>query len=151
VAIAVMLWLVMVAISGPAKLTGVSAGELAATNLQLALFGISMAAIAYAVGAGTGRRALTLGASAGFAVLRYLAAGLLPRVPGLHWVRNLSPFHWYLGGDPLDNGFQAGYAALLLGFGVVLVAAGTWLFNRRDLGTALAIPAFGWRFHVTRQ
>jgi ABC-2 type transport system permease protein len=67
------------------------------------------------------------------AVLAYLANSVFPQLQGLEWTRDLSPWHWYLGGEPLKNGLQAGDALLLLAVTTVLVAAGTWRFNRRDV------------------
>ncbi|MFY1687079.1 ABC transporter permease subunit [Plantactinospora sp. WMMB782] len=131
--IAVLLWLAMLALSGPAEFDGVGAGDLAAVNLQLALLGTTFGALAYAVGAATGRRAVALGVSAGVAVLAYLANSVLPQVEGWQWGAELSPFHWYLGGQPLVHGVQAGGALLLLGTSAVLVILGTWAFSRRDV------------------
>ena len=131
--IGALLLLAMLAIAGPAQLQGITAGEIAAATAQLALFGACLGALAFAVGAATGRKALALGASAGVAVLAYLANGVFPQLQGLEWTRDLSPWHWYLGGEPLKNGLQAGDALLLLVVTLVLVAAGTLLFNRRDV------------------
>jgi ABC-2 type transport system permease protein len=128
-----VLWLAMLAIAGPAELEGVTAAELAAATTQLTLFGACLGALALAVGAATGRKALALGASAGVAVLAYLANGVFPQVQGLEWTREVSPWHWYLGGEPLKHGLQAGDALLLLVMTLVLVAAGTWVFNHRDI------------------
>jgi ABC-2 type transport system permease protein len=128
-----VLWLGMLAIAGPAQLEGITAAELGATTVQLALLGACLGAVAFAVGAATGSTALALGVSAGVAVLTYLASGVFPQIEGLAWTRDLSPWHWYLGGEPLTNGLQAGASLLLLGVTVVLVAAGTWRFNRRDV------------------
>ena len=128
-----LLLLAMLAIAGPAQLQGITASEFAAATAQLALFGACLGALAFAVGAATGRKALALGASAGVAVLAYLANGVFPQLQGLEWTRDLSPWHWYLGGEPLKHGLQAGDALLLLVVTLVLVAAGTLLFNRRDV------------------
>jgi ABC-2 type transport system permease protein len=133
VVVGAVLWLAMLAIAGPAELEGITAAEFAAATTQLALFGACFGALAFAVGAATGRKALALGASAGVAVLAYLANGVFPQVEGLQWTRDLSPWHWYLGGEPLKNGLQAGDALLLLAVTAVLVVAGTWRFNRRDV------------------
>lgn len=127
------LLLAMLGLRGPAQLDGVSAAELAAVTLHLALFGAAFGALAFAIGAATGRKALTLGVSAGVAVFAFLANGVLPQVEGLEWVRNLSPWHWYLGGQPLVNGLQLADAGLLLAVTVALVAFGTWAFGRRDI------------------
>lgn len=133
VVISTMLWVVMLALTGPAKLDSISIGEFAAAHLQLVLFGACFGALAFAIGAATGRRALTLGSSAAVAVVAYLANGAIPQVQGLEWTRNLSPFHWYLGGKPLQNGLDAGGSLLLVAVTAVLVAIGTWAFTRRDI------------------
>lgn len=134
VVISLALWLVMLALTGPAKFDGVSAGEFAAANLQLTLFGIGVGALAFAVGAASGRKALTLGASAGLVVLGYLANSVIPMADGLEWTRELSPFYWYLGGDPLSRGLDPRGCALLAATAAALVAAGTYAFTRRDVG-----------------
>ena len=131
--VGVVLWLGMVAIAGPAELADITAAEFAAAATQLVLFGACLGALAFAVGAATGRKALTLGISAGVAVPAYLANGVFPQVQGLEWTRDLSPWHWYLGGEPLKNGLQTSDALLLLAVTVVLVTAGSWAFNRRDV------------------
>jgi ABC-2 type transport system permease protein len=122
----------MIALSGPVDFAGGSRANLAAVSLQLALFGVTFAALAFAVGAATGRRGLALGVSAGVAVLAYLANSVLPQVESLAWARNLSPFHWYLGGSPLTNGLQPAGSLLLLATSAVLVGAGTYAFTHRD-------------------
>ena len=131
--VGVVLWLGMLAIARPAELEDITATEFAAATLQLVLFGACLGALAFAVGASTGRKALALGISAGVAVLAYLANSVFPQLQGLEWTRDLSPWHWYLGGEPLKNGLQASDALLLLAVTAVLVAAGTWRFNRRDV------------------
>jgi ABC-2 type transport system permease protein len=131
--VGVVLWLAMLAIAGPAELEGVTAGELAAATTQLVLLGACLGGLAFAVGATTGSKALAIAVSAGLTVLAYLANGVFPQVEGLAWTRDLSPWHWYLGGEPLKHGLQAGDALLLLAVTLVLVAAGTWRFNRRDV------------------
>jgi ABC-2 type transport system permease protein len=133
VLIAVLLGLVMAALRGPASFDGLTLGGLAAISLQLALFGMLFAALAYAVGAATGSRALALGVGAGVAVLAYLANSVFPQVEGLAWARDASPFHWYLGNSPLLNGVQWGNVGLLVAVSAVLVAVGTWAFTRRDV------------------
>jgi ABC-2 type transport system permease protein len=133
VLVGAVLLLAMLAIAGPAELEGITAAELTAATTQLALFGACLGALAFAVGAATGRKALALGVSAGVAVLAYLANGVFPQVEGLAWTSDLSPWHWYLGGEPLKNGLQAGDSLLLLAVTLMLVAVGTLVFNRRDV------------------
>ncbi|MCL7457749.1 ABC transporter permease subunit [Micromonospora echinofusca] len=133
VAVAVLLGLAMVALSGPSQFDGIGVGGFAAMTLHLALFGLAFAALAFAVGAATGRRAVALGVSAAVAVLGYLANSVLPQVRGLAWARELSPFHWYLGGSPLLDGVQPVGALLLAGATVALAAVGAVTFARRDI------------------
>jgi ABC-2 type transport system permease protein len=133
VLVGAVLWLAMLAIARPAELEGVTAAKLAAATAQLVLFGACLGALALAVGAATGRKALALGVGAGVAILTYLANGVFPQVQGLEWTRDVSPWHWYLGGEPLKNGLQAGDSLLLLAVTLVLVAVGTVVFNRRDV------------------
>jgi ABC-2 type transport system permease protein len=133
VLVGAVLWLAMLAIAGPAQLEGVTAAEFAAATTQLVLLGACLGGLAFAVGAATGRKALALGVSAGVAVLAYLANGVFPQLQGLAWTPNVSPWHWYLGGEPLKHGLQAGDSLLLLAVTLGLVAAGTWIFNHRDV------------------
>jgi ABC-2 type transport system permease protein len=66
-------------------------------------------------------------------VLSYFANTLAPQQEAIAWLRNLSPFSHYAGGQPLQHGVQIGDAAVLLATSVVLVAAGTLSFSRRDV------------------
>jgi ABC-2 type transport system permease protein len=129
----ILLLAVVLAMRVPAKFTELAVGNLAAICLQLVLFGICFASIAFGLGAYTGRRVVALGGAAYVAVAGYLADSFLPQISGLHWIQNFSPFGWYLNGDPLTNGVQWGNCALLLGVGLVFAVAGIWQFNQRDL------------------
>lgn len=134
--VAVVVFALMVAMRGPFQLDGVAIRGLVAINLQLALLGAVFGALAFAIGAATGSRTLALGASAAIAVLAYLANSVFPQVAALDWTPTISPFHWYLGGDPLTNGVQWGGVAALAITAAVLAAAGTARFTRRDLTAA---------------
>ena len=128
-----VLWLVILALSGPANLEGISVAQFSAMHLHLLLFTAFFAAVAYAVGAASGSKSLALGTAAGVAVFGYLAKGIFPQVEALEWAENLSPFHWLNSENPLRSGIQIGDALLMLGLASVLVAVGTWLLNRRDI------------------
>lgn len=118
----------------PAKFTELPAGNIAATVLMLVLFAICFASIGFGIGAYTGKRTISLGAAAYLAVATYLCSSFLPQVKGLGWVKNISPFAWYLDGEPLRHGVQWGYSALLVAVAVFFAGAGIWQFQRRDLG-----------------
>lgn len=126
-------WLVMLVLRRPSQLDDISIGGFVAMHLHLGLFGALFGALAFAVGAATGRRAFALGTGAAVAVLGFLANGLLPQINGLEWVRNISPFHWLVGGDPLRNGIDLSDTLIMSFLTAALVAAGTWAFDRRDI------------------
>lgn len=125
--------LVLLALSGPAQLD-LPAGHLVAMVVHLVLLGICFGALALALGAAFGRRGLALAVAAILGMLSYFANTLAPQSESLAWLQNVSPFHYYSGGQPLRNGLRLGDASILLGVSLALVAAGTLAFNRRDVG-----------------
>lgn len=131
--IAGLVTLAVIALRGPASFEEVPAANIAAIGFQLACFGLFFGALAYAVGAWTGSRAAAIGAGAAAAVLSYLADSFLPQVEALQWTEKLSPFEWYLGGQPLLNGLDWPGIGLLAGAGALWAALGTWRFSRRDI------------------
>ena len=133
VLIGVALLVALMALTGPARLEGISIGGFAAMHLHLILFAGLFGSLAYAVGAATGRRGLAIGTGAGIAVFGFAANGILPQVEGLEWIKGYSPFNWLNGGAPLRNGVQTGNVLIMAGLIVVLVTVGTWAFNRRDV------------------
>ncbi|MEV6523793.1 ABC transporter permease subunit [Longispora sp. NPDC051575] len=132
--IAVLVFVGLVAIRGAAELGSVSVTNLAAQCLNLALLGILFGALALCAGSVVGRRGLVFATTAAVGVLTYAANSFGAQL-GLGWTRNVSPFHYYLGGSPLKNGFQWGDAGILAAASLVLVGIGLWAFNRRDINT----------------
>lgn len=104
-AIGVTVLLGMMAIRSSADLDSISIGEFAAQSLNLTLLAIVFGALAIGVGAATGRRGPVLAGTAGAGVLAY-AANSLAGVINADWLKYLSPFHYYIGGEPLRNGIQ---------------------------------------------
>jgi ABC-2 type transport system permease protein len=133
VVISAALWLVLLAVAGPADLKGISVGAFAAMNLHLLLFAGFFGAVGFAAGAATGRRGLAIGVGAGIAVFGFAANGILPQIEGLEWIEGFSPFQWLNGGSPLQNGMQGSDVLIMMGLIIVLVAVGTWGFDRRDV------------------
>lgn len=133
VLISALVGLAVTGMRGPAEYPEVSAGNIAATTFQLVLFGVFFGALAFGIGAWTGRKTLALAAGAIVAVVGYLCNSFLPQVEGLAWTEKISPFYWYLGGEPLVNGLDWGGIGLLAGLAALLAGLGTWRFTRRDL------------------
>lgn len=111
----------------------VPVSHLAAGSLGLWLFGGALGTVAYAVGAATGRRAPAVGTAAGVAATSSVLAYLGPLVEGGGWMERLSPYHWYVGGDPLTQGVSGGGYGLLVVLAVVAAVVGGLVFRRRDV------------------
>lgn len=112
---------------------GIGLGDMAAFAVHLAFFGLAIGAVALALGAGTGRRALASGVAAGVGVLGWLINGFAPLVSALNWLKYLSPFYYYTGHDPLTQGIDGGDLAVLGVVAVALTALAMLAFERRDL------------------
>jgi ABC-2 type transport system permease protein len=112
----------------------VTAGNILAATLGLWLFVLAMATVTFVVGAATGRRALALGVGAGVAVLAYMSDTIGQMMEGGDWLSAISPFGWYLGGDPLTQGIDPVGYLLLAVMVLVALAAGLLRYERRDLG-----------------
>lgn len=126
---------VLLALARPTKIAPIGAGNLTAATAQLALLGLCFGALALAVGAATGRRGAVIATAAAVAVVAYFGNTLAPRVRGLGWLRRLSPFHYYLGNDPLRHGLDLGNCLVLLATTAVLAGLAVLAFARRDLAT----------------
>jgi len=113
---------------------GVALSGIAAASVGLNLIAIAFATITLAAGAASGRRAVAVAVGAATAVAAFVANALSGIVERGDLLERVSPFSWYLAGDPVAEGFD------LVGFvqlGVVTFVA--WgiahtVFRRRDLG-----------------
>ncbi|MFF7656584.1 ABC transporter permease subunit [Streptomyces sp. NPDC007983] len=132
VTISVLVWLALLAIRDSAELTSVTPVELLAQCANLALLAIVFGALATGLGAAFGRRVVVLAATAVIGVLTYAAYTFATQI-GADWLAYLSPFQYYIGGEPLKHGFQWLDAAVLGIVTAVLVTLGAVLFWRRDL------------------
>lgn len=114
---------------------GIGLGRIAAASTGLALLGLVFGLVAMTVGAFTGRRALSLGLTAAVALMSYLLNNLAPLLGDLKWLRQVSLFHYYLGGDALRAGFDWSRLAVLAALAAGLLLLSMWGFGRRDVGT----------------
>lgn len=132
--ISALVWLAVLAVRGSAELTSVSPLQFLAQCFNLALLAITFGALAIGVGTAVGRRAVVLVVVAVVGVLSYTASTFAPQI-GADWIAYLSPVHYYIGGEPLRNGFQWGDAAVLAIASATFVTAGLTRFNRRDINS----------------
>ena len=105
---------------------------LLAGGVGLLLLTGGLGTVAYGLGAATGRRSLALSAGAGVAVLAYIlnAIGPLLEAP---WMTAVSPFGWYLEGEPLTEGLILWRLALLAAVPMIFAGVGLVRFRRRNL------------------
>lgn len=111
----------------------VTAAQIAATSLLLVLMALVFGGIALASGAATGKVRAAAGVAAGVAMAAYFAYTFLPLAERFARWATISPFHYYLGSDPLTTGMDWGDAAVLALTFAVLVTVSVPLFHRRDL------------------
>ncbi len=112
----------------------VTVAQVLAAGLGLLGLGVVTGVVGLAAGAATGSRGASMGAATLVGVGGYLA-NVIGDTAELPWLKELSPFHWAYGFEPLRNGFDGG-ASLLLLYGTAAVAylVGAALFVRRDIG-----------------
>jgi len=85
---------------------GMSIGNIAATSALQVLVGLVFGALALALGAGLGRTSVAVFGAAGAALAFHLLTSLTAINDGLAGIAWLSPFHYYLGSDPLNTGMD---------------------------------------------
>jgi ABC-2 type transport system permease protein len=127
-----ILWIVPLALSQALDM-GVSAVNVSAAGAGLLLLGLFFGMLALAVGAATGRRSTALGTAGTLAVAAYVIHGMSQNVSWMRSWRWITPFHYYLGADPLHHGFHVGYLLVLAAASAALLVAATRTFDRRDV------------------
>ena len=132
-ALAFVLWLSVVV---GALLVDMELGlvKSAAVTLSSLLLGLSFGTLALALGSALGRRGTSIGVTGSVALAAYFVYALAPLVEGIEDVAKISPFHYYIGADPLSNGLNYLHALVLVAVIAGLAAVGAIMFTRRDLG-----------------
>ena len=133
VGISLVLFVGLVAVSGPAEFSEIGVANLLAASTHLATLGILFGGLAFAVGAATASRAIATAAVGIVGVVGYFGNTLAARIPEIDALGNVSPFRLYSGGRPLVNGLQPLDVAALAIAAIVLVEIGGAVFNRRDV------------------
>ncbi len=118
---------------GPPFGLHVSVVNLGAAVLSAVLLAIGFGAWALAVGCWRGRRSLAIAVVASVAVAMYLLNIFAPSVDAVRPLRTLSPFYYYIGGDPLRTGFDPLHVIVLLAIAVSGMVVALVAFDRRDL------------------
>ncbi len=127
--------LVVLAITSPAYGLDLSVNGMIAANVGMALLALVYGTLALAIGGLTGKRRLTLGIVTALVATAFFVNGFATLVDVLQPFQAVSPFHWFLGPDPLANGFDGPSLAKMTITIVMLVAVAVWGFNRRDVAS----------------
>jgi ABC-2 type transport system permease protein len=114
---------------------GIPVGNIAAVSFLLTLLGLVFGAVALALGALTGRPRIAIFGAAAAAFVFYVLNSFLPLSESLAGFARISPFYYFLAGNPLVDGLDLGHAAVLAVFAAVLLALSVFAFNRRDIRT----------------
>ncbi len=110
---------------------GLSVANIAATCALATLVGLLFGALSLLVGAATGRVGLSISIPVAAAIVLHTMNALASLDDA--WWGALSPFHYYLGGDPLGAGMSWGDAAILAVGALMMTGLAFPAFERRDL------------------
>lgn len=110
----------------------VSPVNLVAATAGLWLLVLGFGTLAFATGAATGRRSTGIGVASGMAVIAFMLDAIGPSIE-VGWMTAISPFSWYLGGNPLREGFDLTGLLLLAMIPLIATVVGQRVFSRRDL------------------
>lgn len=111
---------------------GATVGDLFVGGLSAMAVGLAAGAIAYLIGAATGRRGIALGVSSGFAVAGYVLytlSNVTGAVEALTWI---SPWRWFIADTMMIDGLTLNILWPVL-LALVSLLVGWQLFVRRDL------------------
>jgi ABC-2 type transport system permease protein len=111
---------------------GINATDLAGATLAMALLGIEFGWLALAVGALTGRRAVSIGIASAAAVGAYVLYVAAQLVESIKPWQVVSPFHQALHGGPVGADLSVTYVWMALA-AIAFVAIALPIFDRRDI------------------
>jgi len=111
----------------------VGIGRLLQASLSLWLLTVLGASLTFAAGAAGARRGTATAIAAGLLLVTYLLDTLGLLVSGLEWLRDLSFFYYYGGGQVLNRGLDGVHVAVLLACIAACIAVAFPTFLRRDI------------------
>jgi ABC-2 type transport system permease protein len=111
----------------------ISIVRLLQATIMLSLLNVAYGVVAYAIGMGTGKKALAIGVSSAYAFLSFFISSLAPSVKALQPFEKLSVFYYYNAPQPVVAGLDWSNVLVILGFIAVLLGAGLLGFLRRDI------------------
>lgn len=112
---------------------GLETAGIIGSGLHMAALGIAFVGVGALVGAITADGRLTVAITAGVAGASFAASAVLPLIDSVADLVRISPWYYATSSNPLVNGTDPGHVGVLLGLALVLVAAASLIFVRRDL------------------
>lgn len=113
---------------------GVAFDRILAGHTGVFLLAAFFGTLALTLGAATGRRVVGMAAVGVLAIGGYMVETVGKNVDAISWLKWISPFHYYLDGQPIYNGFPWGDYLVLAGATIVLALTAVLAFDRRDVG-----------------
>ena len=113
--------------------TNTSQFTMTAAMVHVAAIALFFGFLALFIGSWTGNTGIASGVSAGYLLLSFLAAGLLPLVERLADVAKAFPWYYFNSSGPLQNGYDWGHLSVLVGATAVLWIGALVGVGRRDL------------------
>jgi len=132
VGIGVVLFLALV-LAGPLAGLHVALANIAAATVSVVLLAIAFGSIALLIGCWRGHKGVSIAITVALAVVTYLLNILAPLVESVKGLQLLSPFYYYIGHNPLRDGFSLAHALVLIGVSAIASALALVAFDRRDL------------------
>lgn len=114
---------------------GISFLSIAEVTFSLILLALLFGALALALGGLTGKRSVVIGVTSAFGIASYLLNSMSEIIPGLEGYRVVSVFYHYQGGTILLSGMKLESVGILLASSTLLLFAGLYGFQHRDIGT----------------
>jgi ABC-2 type transport system permease protein len=108
-------------------------GNVVAISLMLSLLSIFVGGISMVVSILSGRGVVAILAGMLVAIVMYAWSSFVPMADAIADLAWLSPWHHYIGTDPLGSGVDWASAALLVVLAVVPLVFSVYLFKRRDI------------------
>ena len=118
------------------SLEEVSAGRVVTATIGCTLLAAFHGSVAYVVAATGSSRGVSAGLGIVVLVLGYLMSFVLPLADALSGARDVSPWFWALGDQPVTSGIEPWRLVLTAALTGAIVGVGTWAIGRRDIHTA---------------
>lgn len=106
-------------------------GGIVGASVQLGALALVFGMLGLLLGTRVSRRAAA-GAAAGLALAAFVAQTLTTSVASLDGFEVLTPWQYYIGNNPLENGLSPGYLAASFALAALAAVASVWSFRSAD-------------------